>query len=177
MGLYLWLQTPLASCITSCVWSRPTNKCSDDKKRWPDILQHVIREQFSGSTWWVYDSVQQEHIWSCSRWTSPGNSNDVMYSVLVSDICYTVNELISCFNQVPLLQPGTSASILLPMVLFQNISPGPPSSLLQVAVKNNQQPVWYFNDKISLAALFAEDGRMERTAFLEVRVFESVYSV
>lgn len=100
-----------------------------------------------------------------------------MYSVLVSDICYTVNELISCFNQVPLLQPGTSASILLPMVLFQNISPGPPSSLLQVAVKNNQQPVWYFNDKISLAALFAEDGRMERTAFLEVRVFESVYSV
>ncbi|KAH6836168.1 Adaptin family protein [Perilla frutescens var. hirtella] len=69
--------------------------------------------------------------------------------------------------QVPQLQPGTSASVLLPMVLFQNISPGPPSSLLQVAVKNNQQPVWYYNDKISLSALFAEDGRMERTTFLE----------
>ncbi|KAL1556856.1 beta-adaptin-like protein C [Salvia divinorum] len=69
--------------------------------------------------------------------------------------------------QVPLIQPGTSASTLLPMVLFQNISPGPPSSLLQVAVKNNQQPVWYFNDKIPLSVLFAEDGRMERSSFLE----------
>ncbi|KAJ0438517.1 putative coatomer/calthrin adaptor appendage subdomain, TBP domain superfamily [Helianthus annuus] len=53
------------------------------------------------------------------------------------------------------------------MVLFQNIAPGPPNSVLQVAVKNNQQPVWYFNDKISLLVLFTEDGRMERTAFLE----------
>ncbi|KAK6130083.1 hypothetical protein DH2020_036210 [Rehmannia glutinosa] len=35
--------------------------------------------------------------------------------------------------QVPQLQPGTSASTLLPMVLFQNVSPGPPSTLLQVA--------------------------------------------
>lgn len=69
--------------------------------------------------------------------------------------------------QVPLLQPGTSASTIVPMVLFQNISPGPPSTLLQVAVKNNQQPVWYFNDKISLLVLFSEDGRMERGSFLE----------
>ncbi|KAK9164585.1 hypothetical protein Syun_005487 [Stephania yunnanensis] len=69
--------------------------------------------------------------------------------------------------QVPQLQPGTSARVLLPMVLFQNISPGPPNSLLQVAVKNNQQPVWYFSDKISLLVLFTEDGRMERTNFLE----------
>ncbi|KAL6544103.1 hypothetical protein OROGR_010600 [Orobanche gracilis] len=69
--------------------------------------------------------------------------------------------------QVPLLQPGTSASTLLPMVSFQNVSPGPPSTLLQVAVKNNQQPVWYFNDKMSLFVFFTEDGRMERTIFLE----------
>ncbi|KAL1569106.1 beta-adaptin-like protein C [Salvia divinorum] len=69
--------------------------------------------------------------------------------------------------QVPQIQPGTSANTLLPMVLFQNISPGPPSSLLQVAVKNNQQPVWYFNDKIPLSVLFSEDGRMERSSFLE----------
>lgn len=69
--------------------------------------------------------------------------------------------------QVPQLQPGTSARTLLPMVLFQNMSTGPPSSLLQVAVKNNQQPVWYFNDKISLHVLFTEDGRMERGSFLE----------
>ncbi|KAJ6714439.1 BETA-ADAPTIN-LIKE PROTEIN B [Salix viminalis] len=66
------------------------------------------------------------------------------------------------------LQPGTSVAILLPMVLFQNMSAGPPSSLLQVAVKNNQQPVWYFNDKISLHVFFTEDGRMERGSFLEV---------
>uniref|UniRef100_A0A6N2JW96 Uncharacterized protein n=1 Tax=Salix viminalis TaxID=40686 RepID=A0A6N2JW96_SALVM len=45
----------------------------------------------------------------------------------------------------------------------------PPSSLLQVAVKNNQQPVWYFNDKISLHVFFTEDGRMERGSFLEVK--------
>ncbi|KAI3706988.1 hypothetical protein L6452_25130 [Arctium lappa] len=69
--------------------------------------------------------------------------------------------------QLPQVQPGTSERTLLPMVLFQNIAPGPPNSLLQVAVKNNQQPVWYFNDKISLLVLFSEDGRMERTAFLE----------
>lgn len=67
------------------------------------------------------------------------------------------------------MQPGTSAGTLLPMVTFQNMSQGPPSSLLQVAVKNNQQPVWYFNDKISLHVFFTEDGRMERANFLEVK--------
>ncbi|MBA0554677.1 hypothetical protein Golob_013770 [Gossypium lobatum] len=71
--------------------------------------------------------------------------------------------------QVPPLAPGAAARTLLPMVLFQNMSTGPPSSLLQVAVKNNQQPVWYFNDKILLHVFFSEDGRMERTSFLEVR--------
>ncbi|PIN19681.1 Vesicle coat complex AP-1/AP-2/AP-4, beta subunit [Handroanthus impetiginosus] len=69
--------------------------------------------------------------------------------------------------QVPQVQPGTSASTPLPMVLFQNVSPGPPSTLLQVAVKNNQQPEWYFNDKISLHLFLMEDGRMERSTFLE----------
>ncbi|XP_027360597.1 beta-adaptin-like protein C isoform X3 [Abrus precatorius] len=69
--------------------------------------------------------------------------------------------------QLPQLQPGTSARTLLPMLMFQNMSQGPPSSLLQVAVRNNQQPVWYFNDKITFHVLFTEDGRMERSAFLE----------
>ncbi|XP_010434997.1 PREDICTED: beta-adaptin-like protein B [Camelina sativa] len=69
--------------------------------------------------------------------------------------------------QIPPMQPGTSARTMLPMVLFQNMSAGPPSSLLQVAVKNNQQPVWYFTDKIILHVLFGEDGRMERGTFLE----------
>lgn len=54
------------------------------------------------------------------------------------------------------------------MVLFQNVSEGPPNSVLQVAVKNSQQPVWYFSDKIPLQTLFVEDGRMERGTFLEV---------
>ncbi|ESQ55006.1 hypothetical protein EUTSA_v10024360mg [Eutrema salsugineum] len=69
--------------------------------------------------------------------------------------------------QVPPLQPGASARTMLPMELFQNMSAGPTNSLLQVAVKNNQQPVWYFTDKIVLHALFSEDGRMERGTFLE----------
>ncbi|VVB07652.1 unnamed protein product [Arabis nemorensis] len=69
--------------------------------------------------------------------------------------------------QIPPLHPGTSARTMLPMVLFQNMSVGPPSSALQVAVKNNQQPVLYFTDKIILHALFGEDGRMERGTFLE----------
>lgn len=69
--------------------------------------------------------------------------------------------------QVPPLQPGASARTLLPMVLFQNVAPGALNSILQVAVKNNQQPVWYFNDKLPLHALFTEDGRMERATFLE----------
>ncbi|XP_062146099.1 beta-adaptin-like protein B [Alnus glutinosa] len=68
---------------------------------------------------------------------------------------------------VPQVQPGTSARTLLPMVMFQNMSQGPPSSLLQVAVKNSQQPVWYFSDKIPLHVFFTEDGRMERGSFLE----------
>ncbi|KAF8077332.1 hypothetical protein N665_1046s0020 [Sinapis alba] len=69
--------------------------------------------------------------------------------------------------QVQPLQPGASARTMLPMVLSQNMSAGPTNSLLQVAVKNNQQPVWYFTDKIVLHALFSEDGRMERGTFLE----------
>ena len=68
------------------------------------------------------------------------------------------------------MQPGTSARTLLPMVLFQNMAPGPPNSLLQVAVKNNQQPVWYFSDNILLLVFFSEDGKMERTSFLEVSI-------
>ncbi|KGN43495.1 beta-adaptin-like protein C [Cucumis sativus] len=69
--------------------------------------------------------------------------------------------------QVPQLQPGSIANTLLPMVVFQNMSQGPPSSLLQVAVKNNQQPVLYFSDKILMHIFFTEDGRMERASFLE----------
>ena len=72
------------------------------------------------------------------------------------------------------MQPGSSARTLLPMVLFQNVAPGPPNTLLQVAVKNSQQPVWYYNDKISLLVLFTEDGRMERTSFLEVTKHSSL---
>ncbi|KAG9158520.1 hypothetical protein Leryth_016168 [Lithospermum erythrorhizon] len=68
---------------------------------------------------------------------------------------------------VPQLQPGTSVSTLLPMVTFQNIAPGPPNTVLQVAVKNNQQPVWYFSDKISVSVFLSEDGKMERSTFLE----------
>lgn len=60
------------------------------------------------------------------------------------------------------------------MVLFQNISPNPPNTLLQIAVKNSQQPVWYFSDKILLMVLFTEDGRMERGNFLEVRIRNKV---
>ncbi|RAL51051.1 hypothetical protein DM860_005407 [Cuscuta australis] len=69
--------------------------------------------------------------------------------------------------QVTQLQPGTSASVMLPMVLFQNMSPGPPSTLLQIAVKNSQQPVRYFSDKILLHVLCSEDGKMDRSTFLE----------
>ena len=66
------------------------------------------------------------------------------------------------------MPPGGSARTLIPMVVYQNLSQGPPNTLLQVAVKNNQQPVWYFNDKISLHVFFSEDGRMEGTNCLEV---------
>ncbi|GJU15579.1 beta-adaptin-like protein B [Tanacetum coccineum] len=69
--------------------------------------------------------------------------------------------------QVPLMHPGTTEKTLVPMVMFQNIARGPPNSLLQVAIKNNQQPVWYFTDKISMLVLFKEDGKMERSTFLE----------
>ncbi|PWA54424.1 hypothetical protein CTI12_AA435950 [Artemisia annua] len=44
---------------------------------------------------------------------------------------------------------GTLEKTLVPIVMLQNIARGPPNSLLQVAIKNNQQPVWYFTDKVS----------------------------
>uniref|UniRef100_A0A7N0RDG1 Beta-adaptin-like protein n=1 Tax=Kalanchoe fedtschenkoi TaxID=63787 RepID=A0A7N0RDG1_KALFE len=69
--------------------------------------------------------------------------------------------------QIAPLPPGKSAKISLLMVLLKNMSTGSPSTVLQVAVKNNQQPVWYFTDKISLHVLFSEDGKMERAKFLE----------
>ena len=78
-------------------------------------------------------------------------------------------------NKVTPLQPGASARTLLPMVFSQNVSPGAPNSVLQVAVKNNQQPVWYFSDKGSLHVFFGEDGKMERTSFLEVRSKSSCF--
>ncbi|PWA35815.1 adaptin family protein [Artemisia annua] len=62
---------------------------------------------------------------------------------------------------------GTSENTLVPIVMFQNIARGPPNSLLQVAIKNNQQPVWYFTDKVSMLVLFKEDGKMEHGTFLE----------
>lgn len=78
--------------------------------------------------------------------------------------------------QLPVLQPSESASTLLPMKLFQNVSEGPPNSALQVAVKNNQPAIVYFKDKIPLQALFVEDGRMERGTFLEVIYHPPTYS-
>lgn len=69
--------------------------------------------------------------------------------------------------QLGQVTPGGSARTLLPMLPYQNISQGPPSTLLQVAVKNNQQPVMYFNARISLHVFFSEDGKMERTSFLD----------
>jgi AP-1 complex subunit beta-1 len=78
--------------------------------------------------------------------------------------------------QLPVLQPSESASTLLPMKLFQNVSEGPPNSALQVAVKNNQPAIVYFKDKIPLQALFVEDGRMERATFLEVIYHPLTYS-
>ncbi|KAJ6388007.1 hypothetical protein OIU77_026552 [Salix suchowensis] len=65
--------------------------------------------------------------------------------------------------------PESSAQFCCLWFCFRICPAGPPSSLLQVAVKNNQQPVWYFNDKISLHVFFTEDGRMERGSFLEVK--------
>ncbi|KAJ6326109.1 hypothetical protein OIU78_013241 [Salix suchowensis] len=64
--------------------------------------------------------------------------------------------------------PESSAQFGCLWFCFRICPAGPPSSLLQVAVKNNQQPVWYFNDKISLHVFFTEDGRMERGSFLEL---------
>nr|GFB49983.1 beta-adaptin-like protein B [Tanacetum cinerariifolium] len=69
--------------------------------------------------------------------------------------------------EVPQMQPETTERTLLPMVMFQNIARGPPNSLLHVAIKNNQQPVWYFTDDVSMLVLFmVEDVKMECGTFL-----------
>ena len=69
------------------------------------------------------------------------------------------------------MQPGTTEKTLVPMVMFQNIARGPPNSLLKVAIKNNQQPFWYFTDKVSMLGLFKEDGKMECGTYLEVTIY------
>jgi AP-1 complex subunit beta-1 len=71
--------------------------------------------------------------------------------------------------QLPPIAPGSSAHTELPMISLQNLPPPgtPLSNTLQVAIKNNQQPVWYFADKLPLQAVFLEDGRIERGQFLE----------
>ncbi|GAQ78829.1 adapitin protein [Klebsormidium nitens] len=71
--------------------------------------------------------------------------------------------------QLPTIAPGSSAATELPMIPLQNLPPPgtPLAATLQVAVKNNQQPVWYFADKLPLQAVFLEDGRIERGQFLE----------
>ena len=38
----------------------------------------------------------------------------------------------------------------------------------QVAIRNQQQGVFYFNDKIPLTALLLEDGRIEPAAFVNM---------
>ena len=38
---------------------------------------------------------------------------------------------------------------------------------MQVAIRNNQQGVFYFNDQIPLTALMQEDGRIEPAAFVQ----------
>lgn len=38
---------------------------------------------------------------------------------------------------------------------------------VQVAIRNNQQGVFYFNDQIPLTALMQEDGRIEPAAFVQ----------
>ena len=39
--------------------------------------------------------------------------------------------------------------------------------MLQVAIRNTQQGVFYFNDQIPLTALMLEEGRIEPAAFVQ----------
>lgn len=41
------------------------------------------------------------------------------------------------------------------------------ASTLQVAIRNTQQGVFYFNDQIPLTALMLEEGRIEPAAFVQ----------
>ncbi|GBG71965.1 hypothetical protein CBR_g10902 [Chara braunii] len=99
--------------------------------------------------------------------TFKNNSGLVLDGFMIQFNKNTFGLLAGAPLQLPAIAPGSSASTLLPMNLFQNLSQGPPTSLLQVAVKNQQQPVWYFADKVPLHALLLEEGKMERSAFLE----------
>eukprot|EP00898_Chlorokybus_atmophyticus_P008524 jgi/Chlat1/8673/Chrsp88S00666 len=70
--------------------------------------------------------------------------------------------------QVPQVQPGGVAHTKLHLIVDEaKVAPPPITGILQIALKNNQQPVWYFTDTVHLSALFGEDGAMDRGAFLE----------
>ncbi|DBB17838.1 TPA: hypothetical protein ACH3X3_002858 [Trebouxia sp. C0006] len=69
---------------------------------------------------------------------------------------------------VPQLAPGATQTAVLPLV--QNptlVSPTAASAVLQVAIRNTQQGVFYFTDQIPLTALMVEDGRIEPAAFVQ----------
>ncbi|KAG8044364.1 hypothetical protein GUJ93_ZPchr0995g22924 [Zizania palustris] len=59
-------------------------------------------------------------------------------------------------------QPGTTTYGTVPEYL-----PWTTKLITAGCCENNQQPVWYFNDRSHLHVLFGEDGKMERTSFLE----------
>jgi hypothetical protein len=66
--------------------------------------------------------------------------------------------------------PNTPTHAVLPLSFTAGaVSPGAVIVTLQMAIKNRQQPVWYFADNVPLPELFLPTGSLERDTYLQVR--------
>mmetsp|Transcript_9584 Transcript_9584/g.18058 ORF Transcript_9584/g.18058 Transcript_9584/m.18058 type:complete len:1002 (+) Transcript_9584:336-3341(+) len=68
--------------------------------------------------------------------------------------------------QIPAMAPGSIATTVLPLAMNGQPSPMAATPSIQIAVKNRQQPVWYFMDTVPIQELFLLDNSLDRDAYL-----------
>jgi len=69
--------------------------------------------------------------------------------------------------ELPAVAPGAAAATVLPLAFTTPPAPGAASTTLQIAIKNRQQPVWYFADAVPLPELLLPGGALERDTYLQ----------
>eukprot|EP01097_Dermamoeba_algensis_P003025 TRINITY_DN2220_c0_g1_i1.p1 TRINITY_DN2220_c0_g1~~TRINITY_DN2220_c0_g1_i1.p1 ORF type:complete len:556 (-),score=135.24 TRINITY_DN2220_c0_g1_i1:200-1867(-) len=69
--------------------------------------------------------------------------------------------------QIAQLNPGEAAQYSLLLVAGGQITQGPPSTIIQIAFKNNID-IFYFQAELPFHVLFQEDGKLDKNAYLQM---------